>query len=137
MTPEVKTYVDKSDWERGPWDDEPDEELWVDEATGLSCLVVRGPLRAPCGYVGVPQEVRPWVGDSETLRVHGGVDYCHEAGGLYWLGFSCTHAGDRYPYRQEDADRGFYSDGTYRTWAYVKAECVSLAQQVKDRLEQA
>ena len=53
--------IDKSDWERGPWDDEPDKVQMVDEATGLPCLIVRGPVGALCGYVGVP-EGHPWHG---------------------------------------------------------------------------
>lgn len=45
--------VDKSGWPRGPWDAEPDKRQWQDEATGLPCLIVRGPGGALCGYVGV------------------------------------------------------------------------------------
>lgn len=46
---------DKSDWPRGPWDNEPDKIQWQDEVTGLPCLIVRGPVGALCGYVGVPK----------------------------------------------------------------------------------
>lgn len=53
--------VDKSTWSRGPWDDEPDKVQWADEATGLACLVVRGPHGSLCGYVGVPNG-HPWHG---------------------------------------------------------------------------
>lgn len=45
----------------GPWNDEPDKAQWIDEATGLDCLIVRGPSGALCGYVGVPPE-HPWHG---------------------------------------------------------------------------
>ena len=40
---ETKEYrfVDKSDWDRGPWDDEPDKVQWQDVATGLPCIAVR------------------------------------------------------------------------------------------------
>lgn len=40
----------------GPWDAEPDKAQWVDEETGLDCLIVRNRLGALCGYVGVPPE---------------------------------------------------------------------------------
>lgn len=40
-------------WPEGPWMDEPDKVQWQDEATGLACLAVRGPLGSWCGYVGV------------------------------------------------------------------------------------
>lgn len=45
--------VDKSGWGAGPWQSEPDKRQWQDEATGLPCLIVRGPVGALCGYVGV------------------------------------------------------------------------------------
>lgn len=54
-------YEDKASWPSGPWQDEPDKLQWQDEATGLACLVVRGPMGALCGYVGVP-ESHPWFG---------------------------------------------------------------------------
>lgn len=50
------TTVDKSTWERGEWDNEPDKKQWLDEETGLPCLIVRGCITgALCGYVGVPK----------------------------------------------------------------------------------
>lgn len=54
-------HTDKSAWGDGPWQQEPDKVQWVDEATGLDCLIVRGPAGALCGYVGVP-ESHPWFG---------------------------------------------------------------------------
>lgn len=47
------TTVDKSTWGDGPWQSEPDKMQWQDEATGLPCLIVRGPVGALCGYVGI------------------------------------------------------------------------------------
>lgn len=42
-------------WLAGPWDDEPDKVQWVDAASDLDCLIVRGPMGALCGYVGVSE----------------------------------------------------------------------------------
>lgn len=50
---EYRSIVDKFDWRPGEWSSEPDKIQWQDEATGLPCLIVRGPLGALCGYVGV------------------------------------------------------------------------------------
>jgi hypothetical protein len=47
--------LDKSEWLVGPWLDEPDKIQWPDAATGLPCLMVRGPLGSWCGYVGVAE----------------------------------------------------------------------------------
>lgn len=83
--------IDKTDWERGPWDDEPDKIQFPDDATGLPCLIVRGPHGALCGYVGVPNGHR-WHGvdydnckkfdvpegefDADAyIDVHGGLTY--------------------------------------------------------------
>lgn len=94
------TTVDKSTWKPGAWKNEPDKIQWIDEATGLDCLVVRGPSGALCGYVGVP-EGHPYFGveysgctsepkcdeswcghrPESAINVHGGLtfsDFCHE-----------------------------------------------------------
>lgn len=44
---------DRSDWLPGEWDGEPDKVQWIDPATGLDCLMHRGPSGHWCGYVGV------------------------------------------------------------------------------------
>lgn len=46
-------FIDKSKWKRGEWDQEPDKMQWQDPATGLPCLIVRGPHGGLCGYVGI------------------------------------------------------------------------------------
>src|SRR5258707_18375 len=49
-------------WPTGPWDAEPfNKVVWVDPATGLDCMLIRGGMGAWCGYVGVPKE-HPWHG---------------------------------------------------------------------------
>ena len=136
------TTVDKSAWPRGPWDQEPDKEQWVDPETGLPCLIVRGPLGALCGYVGVP-EGHPATEKTEDLEVHGGVTYgpspcsggdiCHipdegEPDHVFWIGFDCSH-------RWDFAPGFFYAwGGEYRDIAYVKNQCALLARQIKDLL---
>ncbi len=50
---EYTGIIDKTDWQRGEWDNEADKIQWQDEATRLPCLIVRGPVGALCGYVGV------------------------------------------------------------------------------------
>ena len=64
------TTVDKATWPRGPWNDEPDKTQWVDEATGLDCLAVRGPSGSWCGYVGLSPE-HPWHGLEYSDAVDG------------------------------------------------------------------
>jgi len=86
------TTIDKTGWpQRGAWDDEPDKVQWIDEETGLDCLIVRGPSGSLCGYVGVPEshpdyekgydqvEVRNRLPSSDEddkwLEVHGGLTF--------------------------------------------------------------
>jgi hypothetical protein len=53
--------VDKTSWERGPWDDEPDLEN-LTTAEGFDALVFRASWSGNfCGYVGVPPG-HPWYG---------------------------------------------------------------------------
>ena len=33
--------VDKSEWGPGPWQEEPDKAVWIDERTGLDCMIHR------------------------------------------------------------------------------------------------
>jgi len=69
---------DKSTWEvRGEWDNEPDKVQWKDEATGLPCLIVRGPLGAWCGYVGVSEGHKFFGKDYDDVDadVHGGLTF--------------------------------------------------------------
>lgn len=141
------THINKSTWTRGPWDHEPDKRQWRDEATGLPCLIVRGPAGALCGYVGVPVGHRAYevnYGRLYSLDAHGGLTYsdhcspdghiCHvvEEGDddhVWWLGFDCAHAGDKSP-----AIEGFLSGrhGTYRAIEYVTAHVEGLAEQLKE-----
>ena len=87
---ETKEYrtIDKTSWPRGEWDDEPDKMQWQDEATGLPCLIVRGPVGALCGYVGVPEghphfgkdyndctPLTPLEENQHYIDVHGGLTY--------------------------------------------------------------
>jgi len=135
----------RTDWDPGPWDDEPDKVYWVDDDTDLDCLIVRNRLGALCGYVGVPP-THPWHGkdyDDVPAEVHGGLTYAdrcqpaeNEAAGIchvpaagrsedvWWLGFDTAHACDRLPWMG-----GVFGDGEYRDIAYVTAEVVSLAKQ--------
>lgn len=150
---EYRTF-DKSKWERGEWDQEPDKAEWRDEATKLPCLIVRNRMGALCGYVGVPPG-HPWHGKHyEHLGsypdVHGGLTFadecqpsdneahgiCHvpesgEAANVWWLGFDCSHAGDLMP-QTDSLFRGLSERGydMYRNVAYVQAECAKLAAQV-------
>lgn len=135
----------------GPWAGEPDKAQWVDEATGLDCLVLRNHMWALCGYVGLPPGHPAHgvdYGDVEPEPdVHGGLtfsDFCQEGAPeghgichipepgrperIWWLGFDCGHAFDLHPrlvlYGED------LHGGTYRTFDYVRGECSLLATQL-------
>ncbi len=79
QTIEYRDVQDKSKWKRGPWDSEPDKVQWLDETTGLPCLIVRGPVGALCGYVGVDGG-HFYYGkscDDVDASVHGGLTFAH------------------------------------------------------------
>ena len=60
---------EKAEWPRGSWTDEPDKLQWIDEGTGLDCLIVRNGSGALCGYVGVgPGHPLHGVGYSQCMR---------------------------------------------------------------------
>lgn len=139
----------KIDWPPGPWHQEPDSKEWVDEETGLSCEIMRGPVGAWCGYVGVPKrhpaygldyngpddayDINPTVKwwrihvnrrfeyAIYDVRVHGGLTFAGNRGDeKHWFGFDCAHAGDFCP-------RWVVS---YRDMDYAINETKSLAKQL-------
>lgn len=130
-----------------PWENEPDREHWVDEATDLDCLIIRNSSGALCGYVGVP-EGHPSFGkyyEDVHAEVHGGLTYsdacdghiCHSRDKgdepanehVWWLGFDCAHGYDLIPMMTSE----FLARGaTYKDIEYVKRECRHLAAQLKE-----
>ena len=148
------TTEDKAAWGPGPWQDEPDKEQFPDAVTGLPCLVKRDPFGSLCGYVGVSED-HPWFGKGYgdvDADVHGGLTFadicqegdeahaiCHipgpgEPDRVWWLGFDCGHAWDISPAMEaRDGERGRapirMPHSSYKTVAYVKAECARLAAQ--------
>lgn len=123
-------------WGPGPWDGEPDKVEWVDEATGLPCLAVRGRVGSWCGYVGVPEGHPDYEKDYNEVDgeydVHGGLTFsdhcdifsppersvCHVADGddrVWWLGFDCIHFNDIAP-AMEAFHRRMYEDTGNDLW---------------------
>ena len=149
------TTHDRSGWDSGPWDGEPDKVQFVDEATKLPCLAVRNHSGAWCGYVGVPPSHKDFgKGYSDVdYDVHGGLTFadkcqpttdeshgiCHvpapgEPDHVWWFGFDCNHCDDFAPsmhFRLKALGHDFRIPGEkYRTLGYVKAQCAKLAAQL-------
>ena len=102
---EYRNIIDKSDWPRGEWDNEPDKVQWFNKRAKLPCMIVRGPLGSLCGYVGVmPRHMFHKVGYSSCpedcgenycehspmtkLNVHGGLTFsngCTPIGVKEWM----------------------------------------------------
>lgn len=141
----------------GPWALEPDKAQWIDEETGLQCLMVRNGLGSLCGYVGIPQghSAHGKDYDNVEITIHGGLTYsqesqesgdpalgvCHvsssdQAESLWWLGFDCAHAGDVSPRHDNEMrmlteifERSRGGD-QYRDAEYVVQQVTSLARQL-------
>jgi hypothetical protein len=157
-TIEYRDIVDRTGWDSGPWDKEPDKVQWQDPDTGMPCLAVRnGHIGNWCGYVGVA-ESHPFFGldDSDEkidVQVHGGLIFsgfcaendkehgiCHrpdpgEPDRVWWFGFDCCHAFDLAPgltatIRKCGIDRFGIPGDKYRSLSYVKRECAELAKQL-------
>lgn len=145
----MKTWknTDKSNWPRGAWDNEPDKAHWIDGKTGLDCLIVRGPMGALCGYVGVPVGHPFFEQDYSELNitVHGSLTFadacqpevdeargvCHPAEAaandtVWWLGFDCAHHNDLSP-----GCTYVFDDSIYRDFDFVVEQVTSLAGQFK------
>lgn len=125
----------KKEWPTGPWTNEPDEETWIDEATGFPCHARRNPYSgAWCGYVSIRSD-HPFFGvdyNEVEAPVHGGLTYSEftKTPELWELGFDCAHYNDLCPGFLNTSHRGL-TQGTYRTLEYVKSEGANLARQLK------
>lgn len=146
---ESEIFIDKSNWIRGEWDSEPDKAYWLDADTKLPCLIVRGPLGALCGYVGVGEKHPKYEKDYPELydvEVHGGLTYSHKCQGkichnepndhIWWFGFDCAHFMDFCP-RYSDKDLNVLygtklnqinSRVSYKNLNYVILETKTLAK---------
>lgn len=152
---------ERESWGEGPWVNEPDKIQWQDEATGLPCLVVRGPLGAWCGYVGVA-EGHPFFevdyAEIDDVSAHGELTFsnfcapdekehgiCHivesgENDRVWWLGFDCGHYMDLVPRLVRSMrsvgidlqDRRERFGETYKTVDYVRAATTDLAKQLAE-----
>lgn len=142
-------HIDKSTWPDGPWQHESDKIHWIDRQSDLDCLIVRAPLGALCGYVGVPPDHPCHERDYSEIEVsvHGGLTYaaacqkggpiCHtpaseRAENLWWIGFDCSHAWDLAPGMSHILSQHGLSDYgcVYRNIGYVREEVTTLAQQL-------
>jgi len=126
--------IDKTAWGEGPWLREPDKVQWLDEETGLPCIILRNRMGAWCGYVGVSVEHPAYLAhyDDVDVEVHGGLTYantcqphapadeghaiCHlvedgEDDNVFWLGFDCSHAWDLSPRMAGDNRRRYEETG--------------------------
>jgi len=122
-----RVAAEKARLPAGPWTQEPDLLEWRDDATGLPCVMARGPCGAWCGYVGVPPG-HPAHGKNYNdvdVEVPGGLTYsdrcrdvvCHvpapgEPDEFWWLGFDLAHCQDITPgllrvYGEMERRRGF------------------------------
>jgi len=144
------SFLDRSKWSSGPWDDEPqDKVIW--KHAGLTCMAHRiYHCGAWCGYVGLPPS-HPLHGmdyDSlPELDAHGGINYsntcqphdkdtgrgiCHtpepgEPDDVWWLGFDCARCGD---VATDYASLLPYAGATYKSLQFVRNETERLADQL-------
>lgn len=148
----TKTYMDKSDWDEGPWQEEPDLAYWIDDATGYHCLINRTKTGILCGYVGIPEN-HPYVHRDDfdvELKVHGGITFagseCHVDFGkhpevahaqsliyapAWWFGFDCAHSSDLMPTVKMNGLSSLALRDTYRTFDYVMLELMEMLKQLE------
>lgn len=145
--------IDKSSWQRGGWDNEPDKKQWLDEDTGFPCLIKRNRTWGVlCGYVGVNKNHSLYEKNYDEahttydISVHGGLTYsdkcngneedgiCHvveenEDGDIWWFGFDCAHSFDINPAYSHRLPP--FPDEAYRDFKYVEDEVKKLALQLR------
>lgn len=151
---QLQHVVDRTGWDAGPWDKEPDRLDW--EHAGFACMALRNDMGSWCGYVGVPN-THPFYGVSDEFNgidVHGSVTYASKCAGhichvpkpgmpddVWWIGFDCGHAFDLSPRmaaiekkmnlpKLVDAELPREFRRTYKDEKYIRAETSRLADQL-------
>jgi hypothetical protein len=113
---------------------------YSDKVPEILGLAVKEAWEGPLGKRGIISVFLSQSEDRRDMRldclfdVHGSLTFSgamkNRPDDEWWFGFDCAHAGDLSP---KDAERfGWYDGELYRTVDYVKAECESLAKQLKD-----
>ena len=150
MTPELRDSfkIDRTGWEPGPWDSEPDR---IDfRHADLPCLMLRNDSGGWCGYAGVPPGHPLYGKNAEAAEragvpAHREVNYagacegmiCHvpepgEPDEVWWFGFDCIHlSSDRAPgfdARAKTIGLAMQFGGTYRDVAYVRGVVQEMAE---------
>jgi hypothetical protein len=152
--------AEKADLPQGPWQYEPDKIQWVDQATGLPCLIVRNHLGALCGYAGVtpghPFYRKRHDEDDVELQCRREINYsaacdharhpwqgiCHipEPGAtddVWWFGFDCMRCFDLVPafISRSPVDRFFEQRMRlgYRDVTWVARAVTEFAAQLHQR----
>ena len=139
---------DKSKWLKGPWHQEHDYEVWIDEVTSYPCLMRRNQFATWCGFVGilenhplflVPVENMIW----DSFNIHGEIGFAqfYKEADLefdppvrrWWVGFNTSHKSDFLPNPPKDDSK--YSKNTrditkYRNIEYTRRETLYLASQL-------
>ena len=151
----INFVYDKSSWPKGPWDGEPDFQLFQHRETKLFCLIRRNEFSGGfCGYVHIPKEHplygmnlhgidEPYVYNVVAVHPHQGLTWAgpieidNRGEDSWWIGFDCNHRvvdvrpidgpfKIGMPLTEEVSMRG-----TYKTFAFVRAETIKLAKQIR------
>jgi len=126
-----------------PWKTEPNRLAFQDEDSGYECLILRTPFGSWNGYVLLPRSHKFFGKESDDeifcdIKVHGGITF---AGGHplfeFAIGFDCSHLEDLCPIelsfpKSSAVLSQFEMKKIYRTMDFAKAECISLARQLRD-----
>lgn len=118
-------------WPKGPWSDEPDEVIWIDEATQLPCHIKRHKeFWNLWGYLYAPASHYRRIHLDTHLKVDYPITYRDLRGEYYVIGFHPP------PLRKLTA-KGWTINtdalSNYKEIDYLINECKKLARQVKER----
>ena len=129
----LPTAHDRSNWNPGPWQQEPDIAVWTMDLNKHTtyCVVLRHPtLGHFCGYIGMGEHhpaynVNAAYDGDFVPEVHGGITWDKTRDNIRWLGFDCSHGSDLSPSKLLPG----YHDSIYRDFDYVMRNVRELARQ--------
>ncbi len=134
--------VDRSSFQPGPWDGEPDLLAWEDPDTGFICEIHRNKTFGHlCGYVGVGKQHVLYGVDYDLdvyhdLDIHGGCTFSEKKSYFYdkelwYIGFDALHSDDYAPISTSHFS-GIDKDCSYKDIGYMINEVRRLASQLSE-----
>lgn len=127
--------IDKSEFAKGPWNDEPDFDYWVHPDTGYVCTVRRVPWGSLTAYVEVPRKIDVFtdtIADNEVTYNENYYPWGAKRPGSTIVGIDFNHYNHVVPkfYKGHTYLKSLDTEQVYVTWEMAKQHIEAVATEM-------